>query len=98
MPLRRDPRSKPGAAGWRRHWPWLLAALAILAVPLAVFRQPLADRMWPQARIDTALEQGEAALAAHVAALWSAREDRYSEIRGNPSAPRKHIEMYLIGG
>ena len=45
-----------------------------------------------------ALEQGEAALAAHVAALWSAREDRYSEIRGNPSAPRKHIEMYLIGG
>ena len=64
MPLRRDPRSKPGAAGWRRHWPWLLAALAILAVPLAVFRQPLADRMWPQARIDTLLEEGEAALAA----------------------------------
>ncbi|GAB3513937.1 GTP 3',8-cyclase MoaA [Pseudoxanthomonas daejeonensis] len=45
-----------------------------------------------------ALEQGEAALAAHVAALWSRREDRYSEIRGNPLAPRKHIEMYLIGG
>ena len=45
-----------------------------------------------------ALEQGEAALVAHVAALWSAREDRYSEIRGNPAAPRKHIEMYLIGG
>ena len=45
-----------------------------------------------------ALERGEAALAGEVAALWSARADRYSEIRGNPRAPRKHIEMYLIGG
>ena len=44
------------------------------------------------------LERGEAALAHHVAALWSHRGDRYSEIRGNPLAPRKHIEMYLIGG
>jgi len=45
-----------------------------------------------------ALAQGEAALFGHLAGLWSRREDRYSEIRGNPSAPRKHIEMYLIGG
>ncbi|MBO9715369.1 MAG: GTP 3',8-cyclase MoaA [Pseudoxanthomonas sp.] len=44
------------------------------------------------------LAQGEAALASHVAGLWSERGDRYSEIRGNPRAPRKHIEMYLIGG
>jgi cyclic pyranopterin phosphate synthase len=44
------------------------------------------------------LGQGEAALADHVAGLWSRRGDRYSEIRGNPLAPRKHIEMYLIGG
>jgi len=45
-----------------------------------------------------ALARGGAALAAHVAALWSRRGDRYSEIRSQPQAPRKHIEMYLIGG
>ena len=45
-----------------------------------------------------ALAQGEAALAGEVAGLWTRRGDRYSEIRGNPRAPRKHIEMYLIGG
>jgi len=45
-----------------------------------------------------ALALGEAALASAVAGLWTARGDRYSEIRGNPRAPRKHIEMYLIGG
>ncbi len=38
-------------------------------------------------------------LAALIAAVWSSRDDRYSEIRGqaNP-APRKHVEMYEIGG
>ena len=45
-----------------------------------------------------ALAQGEAWLAGHVAGLWGRRGDRYSEIRGRPQAPRKHIEMYLIGG
>jgi cyclic pyranopterin phosphate synthase len=45
-----------------------------------------------------ALAQGETVLADHVAQLWRRRGDRYSEIRGNPLAPRKHIEMYLIGG
>ncbi|KAF1695723.1 GTP 3',8-cyclase MoaA [Pseudoxanthomonas koreensis] len=45
-----------------------------------------------------ALAHGGEALAAEVATLWSRRSDRYSEIRGNPRAPRKHIEMYLIGG
>ena len=45
-----------------------------------------------------ALAAGEAALARHAAALWSHRGDRYSEIRSQPQAPRKPIEMYLIGG
>ena len=45
-----------------------------------------------------ALAGGAAALADHAAALWSRRGDRYSEIRSQPQAPRKHIEMYLIGG
>lgn len=48
----------------RRHWPWALAAVAVLVVSLALLRQPLADRLWPQARIDTLLAEGEKALAA----------------------------------
>jgi tetratricopeptide (TPR) repeat protein len=41
-----------------------LAAIAILVVSLALLRQPLADRLWPQARVDALLAEGEAALAA----------------------------------
>lgn len=38
-------------------------------------------------------------LAALIAAIWSSRDDRYSEIRGRAStSPRKHVEMYEIGG
>ena len=44
------------------------------------------------------LAQGEEALAGHVAALWSARADRYSEVRSEASTSRKHVEMYLVGG
>ncbi len=45
-----------------------------------------------------ALRQGEPALVDRVAALWSRRGDRYSELRGADSAPHRHVEMYLIGG
>ena len=41
---------------------------------------------------------GEEAFAAHVAGLWSRRADRYSELRGAIGVPRKHVEMFLIGG
>jgi len=45
------------------------------------------------------LAQGEDALVAHVAGLWSARDDRYSELRGRPEVrDRRRVEMYLIGG
>ena len=45
------------------------------------------------------LAQGEDALVAHVAGLWSARGDRYSELRGRPEVrDRRRVEMYLIGG
>ncbi|MDQ3494610.1 MAG: GTP 3',8-cyclase MoaA [Pseudomonadota bacterium] len=44
------------------------------------------------------LAQGEAVLAEHVAGLWSRRGDRYSELRGSAHAPRKHVEMFLVGG
>lgn len=44
------------------------------------------------------LRQGEAALAERVAALWSARGDRYSELRGRAGSTNKHVEMFLVGG
>ncbi|GHC06473.1 GTP 3',8-cyclase MoaA [Thermomonas carbonis] len=44
------------------------------------------------------LAAGEVALAAHVVALWSKRADRYSEVRSEAGASRKHVEMYLVGG
>ncbi len=45
-----------------------------------------------------ALAEGEAALAAKVRVVWQARADRYSEIRSEADASRKHVEMYLVGG
>lgn len=37
-------------------------------------------------------------LAAWLASVWSARTDRYSELRGNATAPTQKIEMSYIGG
>jgi len=44
------------------------------------------------------LAEGDAALASLLAAHWSRRGDRYSELRGSATAPRRHVEMYLVGG
>ncbi|MBO9664154.1 GTP 3',8-cyclase MoaA [Dokdonella sp.] len=42
---------------------------------------------------------GDAELAGLIRAVWSAREDRYSELRSEAtSASREHVEMYAIGG
>jgi len=41
----------------------------------------------------------DAALRAVLAGVWSARNDRYSELRGRPaSRPGRRIEMHYIGG
>jgi len=45
-----------------------------------------------------ALEQGEEALVERVAGLWAQRVDRYSEVRSQAGTPRKHVEMFLVGG
>ncbi|NLD53971.1 MAG: GTP 3',8-cyclase MoaA [Burkholderiaceae bacterium] len=37
-------------------------------------------------------------IAGAIAALWSVRSDRYSEIRASQTAPRRKIEMSYIGG
>ncbi|WP_242108160.1 GTP 3',8-cyclase MoaA [Luteimonas aquatica] len=44
------------------------------------------------------LAQGETAFAERLGELWRGRADRYSELRGRAGAPRKHVEMFLIGG
>ena len=44
------------------------------------------------------LSQGQEAVARHLAERWARRSDRYSELRGSGKAPRKHVEMYLVGG
>jgi cyclic pyranopterin phosphate synthase len=44
------------------------------------------------------LAQGEGAVAARLAALWTMRADRYSELRGSAQASRRHVEMFLVGG
>lgn len=44
-----------------------------------------------------ALAGGEHGVATELGRVWSAREDRYSELRGQVPA-RRPIEMYLIGG
>lgn len=45
------------------------------------------------------LGQGEAAFSDHLAALWSRRADRYSELRGERAAATgRRVEMFLIGG
>ena len=44
------------------------------------------------------LARGEDALVQHVAGLWKQRADRYSEIRSDGGASRRHVEMFLVGG
>lgn len=65
MRLREGPRGFPAmAAAWRQHWPRLLGALVVCAALLFVVRQPLAERLWPQARLDRLLAEADQALAA----------------------------------
>lgn len=50
--------------------------------------QPLRER----------IAEGEHNLAAHLATLWQARGDRYSEERASVPPARRKIEMFYIGG
>lgn len=44
------------------------------------------------------LAAGEMVFAERLSQVWRARADRYSEIRGSARAPRRHVEMFLVGG
>ncbi|MDR7069507.1 tetratricopeptide (TPR) repeat protein [Pseudoxanthomonas japonensis] len=46
----------------RRHWRWAAAVVAVFVLLVVVLRQPLADRLWPQTRIQTLLDQADRAV------------------------------------
>lgn len=51
------------SASMRHRIAWLLPALALLALLAIVFREPLADRLWPEARAQRLREAAAQALA-----------------------------------
>ncbi|MEO6518062.1 MAG: hypothetical protein ABIO17_03590 [Pseudoxanthomonas sp.] len=46
----------------RRHWRWMAALLVAIAVTVVVFRQPLANLVWPDMRVQRLLNEAEVAL------------------------------------
>ena len=48
----------------RRWFGWIAITVALLAMVLVAFRQPLANLIWPDTRIQQLLDQGDAALRA----------------------------------
>lgn len=58
--------SPPEVPAWRDRvvWRWALLALLLAGMAAAVFRQPLADWLWPDTRIQQLLDRGQAALEA----------------------------------
>lgn len=65
-PLTPDPHRPPR---WRHWLRWLWLCVGIVAIVL-LFRRPLADRLWPEARAQLLREQAAAALAhGHLTAV-----------------------------
>ncbi|HLM53259.1 MAG TPA: hypothetical protein VK325_06665, partial [Pseudoxanthomonas sp.] len=52
----------PWPARHRRHWRWATVVVALLALALVALREPLAQRLWPDTRLQRLLQQGELAL------------------------------------
>ena len=60
----RRPAAKPAAPMWRDRgvWRWAVAAIVLLVLAVVVFRQPLANLIWPDMRVQRFLDDGEQAL------------------------------------
>lgn len=78
------PRHSPPATAppWRdrRRWRWVAALVALLIVAIILFRKPVADRLWPDTRVQLLLQEGELAL----------QQGRLSAADG--SGARQHFE------
>ncbi|MFT3756257.1 MAG: hypothetical protein QM769_10000 [Pseudoxanthomonas sp.] len=60
------PSSRAATPGWRdrRVWRWGLFVVVALALLLVALRQPLAQWLWPDTRVQRLLDAGDAALQA----------------------------------
>ncbi|MGH8026685.1 MAG: hypothetical protein ACREO0_08155, partial [Pseudoxanthomonas sp.] len=60
----RRPTAKPAAPAWRDRglWRWAAAAIVLLVLAIVVFRQPLANLIWPDMRVQRLLDEAEQAL------------------------------------
>lgn len=56
------PEDPPPVWQDRRIWRWAALLLVALAVVLIVFREPLAEALWPDTRVQRLLDEAEAAL------------------------------------
>jgi len=61
--VRESPARASSRRGWRRWWRPALAIVALLLLLLLVARRPLAEWLWPDTRVQTLLDQADAALA-----------------------------------
>ena len=60
----RKPASRSSPPAWRdrRYWRWLAAIALLLGMAVVAFRQPLANLMWPDMRVQRLLDEAELAL------------------------------------
>jgi hypothetical protein len=54
--------SPPPAWRDRRYWRWVLAVVLVTGMAVVAFRQPLANLMWPDMRVQRLLDEAEIAL------------------------------------
>jgi cyclic pyranopterin phosphate synthase len=112
-PLVAMPRSDPSSTALRWAYADGAGEIGVVAsVTRAFCRGCVRARLSAEGRLHTclfatgghdlrALLRGGATdedLAAAIRAVWTARADRYSEIRTLATAPRQHVEMSYIGG
>lgn len=62
--FRRPAPATPAVPAWRDRglWRWVAAAILLLGLAVVVFRQPLADLIWPDMRVQRLLDEAELAL------------------------------------
>ena len=60
----RRPVEQTPAPAWRdrRLWPWAASVIVLFALGIVVFRQPLANLVWPDMRVQRLLNEAEQAL------------------------------------